>query len=169
MAGVLDTARFRAFIAMEIGCCPADVTAMVLGGHGDSMVPLPRHATVSGVPITELIPAERIEAIVDRTRKGGAEIVGLLQTGSAFYAPSASVAQMVGSILRDEHRILPTSAQLQGEYGLDDVFVGVPADLGAKGVEKIIEVDLNEDERAALHASAEAVRSTVEAWKSMSA
>ncbi len=169
MAGVLDTARFRAFIAMELGCAPGDVTAMVLGGHGDSMVPLPRHSTVSGIPITELIPADRIEAIVDRTRKGGAEIVGLLKTGSAFYAPSAAVTQMVASILRDEKRILPTCVQLTGEYGLDDVFVGVPAKLGSSGVEEVIELDLNDEEMAALHSSADAVRETVAAWKGMNA
>jgi len=167
MAGVLDTARFRAFIAMEVGCAPGDVTAMVLGGHGDSMVPLPRHSTVSGIPITQLIPAERIEAIVDRTRKGGAEIVGLLKQGSAFYAPAAAVAQMVGSILRDEKHILPTCVQLKGEYGLDDVFVGVPARLGSAGVEQVVQVDLSEDELADLQASAAHVQGTVEAWKTM--
>lgn len=169
MAGVLDTARFRAFISMEIGCSPEDVTAMVLGGHGDSMVPLPRHATVSGIPITELISAARIEEIVERTRKGGAEIVGLLKTGSAFYAPAAAVTQMVASILRDEKRILPTCVKLQGEYGLQNVFVGVPAKLGKAGVEDIIELDLNDEETNALRQSAEAVRQTVTAWQQMSA
>lgn len=165
MAGVLDTARFRAFIAMEVGCSPEDVTAMVLGGHGDSMVPLPRHSTVSGIPISELIPQERIDAIVQRTRDGGAEIVGLLKQGSAFYAPAAAVAQMVASILRDEKRILPTCVQLAGEYGLQDVFVGVPARLGRGGVEAVIELDLNADEAQALQTSAEHVRETVAAWE----
>ncbi|NSW58720.1 MAG: malate dehydrogenase [Armatimonadetes bacterium] len=167
MAGVLDTARFRAFIAMELDCSPEDVTAMVLGGHGDSMVPLPRHSTVSGIPVTELIPEDRLASIVQRTRDGGAEIVGLLKTGSAFYAPSAAVTQMVASILRDEKRILPTCVQLTGEYGLDDVFVGVPAKLGKSGIEQIIELDLNEEESAALRKSADAVRETVNAWKAM--
>lgn len=167
MAGVLDTARFRTFIAMEIGCSPEDVIAMVLGGHGDSMVPLPRHATVSGIPVTELIPEDRLTSIVQRTRDGGAEIVGLLKTGSAFYAPGAAVTQMVASILRDEKRILPTCVHLQGEYGLDDVFVGVPARLGKSGIEEIIEVDLNAEESQALARSASAVRETVDAWKSM--
>jgi len=169
MAGVLDTARFCTFIAQEVGGSPQDVTAMVLGGHGDSMVPLPRHATVSGIPVTELIPPDRLEQIVQRTRDGGAEIVGLLKTGSAFYAPAASVTAMVASILRDEKRILPTCVRLQGEYGLSDVFVGVPARLGRSGVEDIIELDLSADEQAALSASAAAVRETVGAWKAMSA
>lgn len=169
MAGVLDTARFCTFIAQEVGGSPQDVTAMVLGGHGDSMVPLPRHATVSGIPVTELIPADRLEQIVQRTRDGGAEIVGLLKTGSAFYAPAASVTAMVASILRDEKRILPTCVRLQGEYGLTDVFVGVPARLGRSGVEGIIELDLSADEKAALEDSAAAVRETVEAWRAMSA
>ena len=140
---------------------------MVLGGHGDSMVPLPRHATVSGIPVTELIPEDRLASVVQRTRDGGAEIVGLLKTGSAFYAPGAAVTQMVASILRDEKRILPTCVHLQGEYGLDDVFVGVPARLGKSGIEEIIEVDLNAEESQALARSAAAVRETVDAWKSM--
>jgi malate dehydrogenase len=165
MAGVLDSARFRAFIALELGCSPADVTAMVLGGHGDAMVPLPRHATVAGVPVTELIAPERLAAIVERTRNGGAEIVSYLKTGSAFYAPSAAVAQMVAAILRDEKRLLPASVRLAGEYGLSDVFVGVPAVLGAGGVEKVVELRLTDEELAALHASASQVRETVEAWR----
>jgi len=143
------------------------VTAMVLGGHGDSMVPLPRHSTVSGIPVTELIPEDRLASIVQRTRDGGAEIVGLLKTGSAFYAPGAAVTQMVASILRDEKRILPTCVQLTGEYGLDDVFVGVPAKLGKNGIEQIIELDLNDEEADALRKSADAVRETVNAWKAM--
>lgn len=165
MAGVLDTARFRAFIAMEIGCHPSEVTAMVLGGHGDSMVPLPRHSTVSGIPVTQLIPADRLEAIVDRTRKGGGEIVSYLKTGSAFYAPAAAVTQMVASILGDEKRILPTCVKLEGEYGLDDVYMGVPAVLGAGGVERVVEVELDEQERAALDVSAGHVRETIAAWE----
>lgn len=164
MAGVLDTARFCTFIAMELGCSAADVTAMVLGGHGDSMVPLPRHATVSGIPVTELIPAERLAQIVDRTRNGGAEIVSYLKTGSAFYAPSASVVQMVAAIARDEKRILPACVELQGEYGLQGVFVGVPCVLGAKGLERVIELDLTEEEVAALHKSAADVKATVDTW-----
>jgi len=176
MAGVLDNARFRTFIAMELGCSPQDVTAMVLGGHGDAMVPLPRHSTVSGVSITELIPQNRIDEIVERTRRGGAEIVSCLKTGSAFYAPAAAVTQMVASILRDEKRILPTSVQLLGEYGLEDVFAGVPARLGRGGVEEIIEVELEEvieveltdEEMAALHRSAEAVQEVVARWEQLS-
>ena len=168
MAGVLDSARFRAFIAMEIGCSAQDVTAMVLGGHGDSMVPLPRHATVSGIPITQLICAERIDDILQRTRNGGGEIVGLLKSGSAFYAPAAAVTQMVASILGDEKRILPTCVRLDGEYGLSDVFLGVPARLGKGGVEQVIELDLDEGEMCALHASAQVVRETVSSWQGMS-
>ncbi len=167
MAGVLDSSRFRAFIAMELGCCPSEVTAMVLGGHGDSMVPLPRHSTVSGIPVTQLIPVERLEAIVERTRKGGGEIVSYLKTGSAFYAPSAAVAQMVGSMLRDEKRILPTCVSLQGEYGLEDVFLGVPAVLGSGGMERVIEIELDEQERAALQASADQVRATIAQWQQL--
>lgn len=169
MAGVLDTARFCTFIAQEVGCSPQDVTAMVLGGHGDSMVPLPRHSTVSGIAVTELIAPERLASIVQRTRDGGAEIVALLKSGSAFYAPAAAVTQMVASLLRDEKRILPTCVRLQGEYGLHDVFVGVPAKLGRSGVESVIEVSLTADEQAALAASAAAVRETVGAWTAMSA
>ncbi len=165
MAGALDSARFRCFIAQELGCSPADVQAMVLGGHGDSMVPLPRHATVAGVPVTELIAPERLEQIVQRTRDGGAEIVSLLKTGSAFYAPASGVAQMVGAIVRDEKRLLPVSVLLQGEYGIHDTFVGVPVKLGAAGVEEIVELDLTDAELAALQASAAHVRATVAAWE----
>ncbi|MFO7946747.1 MAG: malate dehydrogenase [Armatimonadota bacterium] len=167
MAGVLDTARFRAFIAMELGCCPADVTAMVLGGHGDSMVPLPRYSTVSGIPVTQLIEPERLAEIIDRTRKGGGEIVSYLKDGSAFYAPSAAVAQMCAAILRDEKRILPASVRLVGEYGLDDVFVGVPAVLGSEGVEDVIEMDLDDDELEALHESADHVRETIDVYEAL--
>jgi len=158
MAGVLDSARLRAFIAMELGVSVNNVGAMVLGGHGDSMVPLPRYSTVSGVPITELMPPERIEALVDRTRKGGAEIVGLLKQGSAYYAPSASAACMAASIIRDEKRLLPAAVRLSGQYGLNDVFAGVPVKLGSQGVEEIIELELTDTEMSALHESAEKVR-----------
>ncbi len=168
MAGALDTARFRAFIGMELGCASSDVQAMVLGGHGDSMVPLASSATVGGVPITQLIEPGRLEEIIQRTRDGGAEIVGLLKTGSAFYAPSAGVTEMVGSILRNENKVMPVSVLLQGEYGIEDTFVGVPVKLGAGGVEDIIEVKLSDDENAALRASAEHVRETVAAWERLS-
>ncbi len=164
MAGGLDTARFCTFIAQELNCSPADVQAVVLGGHGDSMVPLPRYATVGGVAVTELISPDRLEEIIERTRNGGAEIVSHLKTGGAYYAPAAAVAQMVGAIVRDEKRILPASVLLQGEYGLNDVFVGVPVKLGAGGVEEIIELDLTEEELSALHESAEHVRSTIARW-----
>ena len=158
MAGILDSARFRSFIAMELGVSVKDVRTMVLGGHGDSMVPLPRYSTVSGVPITELMTDERIDALVDRTRNGGAEIVGLLKQGSAYYAPSASVACMVESIVRDQKRLLPAAVYLNGQYGLTDVVAGVPVRLGAEGVEEIIELELTDIEMAALHTSAEHVR-----------
>jgi malate dehydrogenase len=161
MAGVLDTARFRTFIAQELNVSVRDVQAYVLGGHGDSMVPLSRLCTAGGVPISELIPAERIEQIVQRTRDGGAEIVKLLGTGSAYYAPSASVLQMVDAILLDKKMILPCTVYLQGEYGIHDLFIGVPAKLGSKGLEQIIEVELTDQERALLHKSADAVQEVV--------
>lgn len=167
MAGVLDSARFRAFIAMELGVSVKDVEAMVLGGHGDSMVPLPRYANVGGVPIGALIPEDRIAALIERTRKGGAEIVGLLKTGSAYYAPSASVVAMAASILRDEHRALPACVRLDGQYGINGVFAGVPVVLGQGGVEQIVELELTADELAALRASAEHVRETIEKLKSL--
>ncbi len=163
-AGVLDSARFRTFIAMELGVSPRDVTAFVLGGHGDTMVPLPRYSTVAGIPITHLLAKERIDAIVERTRDGGGEIVRLLGT-SAYYAPAASVAEMVEAILLDENRILPCSTYLQGQYGIDGLYVGVPIKLGAGGVKEVIEIELTEEERAALHRSAAAVRELVEAMK----
>lgn len=161
MAGVLDTARFRTFIAQEVGASVRDVQAYVLGGHGDTMVPLSRMCTVAGVPISQLIPAERIEQIVQRTRDGGAEIVKLLGTGSAYFAPSASVLQMVDSILLDKKMIMPCAVYLQGEYGIKNLFVGVPAKLGAKGIEQVIEIELSSDERALLQKSADAVQELV--------
>jgi malate dehydrogenase len=163
MAGVLDTARYRTFIAMELGVSVEDVHGFVLGGHGDTMVPLPRYTSVAGVPITQLLPRDRIEAIVDRARNGGAEIVNLLKTGSAYYAPSASVVDMVDSILLDNKRVLPCAALLEGEYGINGIFVGVPCVLGARGLEKVLEIDLDDQERAALHRSADAVRELWEA------
>ena len=162
MAGILDTARYRTFIAQELQVSVRDVFALVLGGHGDTMVPLPSMATVGGVAITELMPQDRVEAIVNRTRNGGAEIVGLLQSGSAFYAPSAAAVEMVDAILLDQKRILPCAAYLQGEYGVEDLFVGVPLKLGASGVEEIVELDLQNDELEELRNSAGAVRELVE-------
>jgi malate dehydrogenase len=154
-AGVLDSARFATFIAMELDVSMEDISAMVLGGHGDEMVPLPRYTTVSGIPITELLSTDVINKLIDRTQKGGAEIVDLLKTGSAFYAPAASVTQMVESILKNKKRILPCSAYLKGEYGISDVFVGVPIKLGINGVEEIIELKLTESELTALRNSAD--------------
>jgi malate dehydrogenase len=169
MAGVLDSARFRTFIAEELGVSVTNTHAFVLGGHGDTMVPLPRYSTVGGVPITELLTAERIEALVQRTRDGGAEIVGLLKTGSAFYAPAASTAQMVDAILNDRHMILPCAALLQGQYGVDGLFVGVPVRLGRSGIEEIVEIELTPAEREAFDASAGAVRSLVDTLARMAA
>jgi malate dehydrogenase len=158
MAGVLDSARYRSFLAAELQVSVEDVHGFVLGGHGDSMVPLPRYTSVAGVPLPQLLPADRIERIVARTRNGGAEIVSLLKTGSAYYAPSASVVEMVDAILLDKKRVLPCAAYLEGEYGISGIFLGVPCLLGAGGVEKVLEVDLSDDERAALQGSAAAVR-----------
>jgi len=160
-AGVLDSARFRTFIARELDVSVEDVTAFVLGGHGDTMVPLPRYSTVAGIPITELLPPDRLEAIVQRTRDGGAEIVGLLKTGSAFYAPSSAMMAMVDSIVLDKKRVLPCAAYLTGEYGIDGLFVGVPVKLGARGIEEIIQITLLPDEQAALQRSAQAVRDLI--------
>ena len=162
MAGILDTARYRTFIAQELQVSVRDVFALVLGGHGDTMVPLPSMATVGGVAITELMPQDSVEAIVDHTRNGGAEIVGLLQSGSAFYAPSAAAVEMVDAILLNQKRILPCAAYLQGEYGVEDLFVGVPLKLGASGIEEILELDLQNDELEELRNSAGAVRELVE-------
>ena len=158
MAGVLDSARFRSFIALELDVSVEDTHAFVLGGHGDSMLPLPRYSTVAGIPLPALLSADRIEALVERTRKGGGEIVQLLGSGSAYYAPSAAVAEMVESIVKDKKRILPCAAYLEGEYGLEGVFVGVPVKLGRRGIEQIVEIELQPEERAALERSAEEVR-----------
>ena len=153
-AGILDSARMRAFVAMELGVSVENIHCYVLGGHGDEMVPLTRASNVAGVPLEDILPAGRLEAIVDRTRKGGGEIVSLLKTGSAYYAPAAAIAQMADAILKDKHLIVPASAYLQGEYGLNDIFFGVPAQLGRKGVEKVIEYKLSEQEMADLQKSA---------------
>jgi malate dehydrogenase len=161
MAGVLDSARFRAFIADELKVSVENVTAFVLGGHGDTMVPLPRYSTVAGIPITELIEKSRLEALVQRTRDGGAEIVKYLKTGSAYYAPSAAATEMVEAILKDKKKILPCAAYLQGEYGINGLYVGVPVKLGAKGIEQIIEIKLTAEEKAGLDKSATAVKELV--------
>lgn len=158
MGGVLDSARFRTFIAMELGVSVENTHAFVLGGHGDSMVPLPRYSTVAGIPITELMTKEQIERIVGRTRNGGAEIVSLLKTGSAYYAPSAATLEMIEAVLHDKKKILPCSVYLNGEYGVTGVFAGVPAKLGARGVEQVLEIKLNEQERTVFMKSVEAVR-----------
>ena len=158
MAGVLDTARYRSFIAMELGVSVESVTALVLGGHGDSMVPLPRLTTVGGIPLTELLPQDRIDAIVKRTANGGAEIVAFLKTGSAYYAPAASAVEMVASILHDKKKVLPCATWLTGQYGISGCFVGVPVKLGAAGVEQVYQLELTPTEKAALQASAKAVK-----------
>ncbi len=165
MAGVLDTARFRTFLALELNVSVADVSAYVLGGHGDTMVPLVRYTTVGGVPIEELISQDRIDAIVQRTRTGGAEIVRHLKTGSAFYAPAAAITQMVDAIVLDKNQVLPCAVYLQGEYGINDLFVGAPIKLGAGGVQEIIEIKLSSQEKEALNNSAEAVRDLVEVMR----
>lgn len=167
MAGVLDGARFRSFIAEETGVSVKDIQAFVLGGHGDTMVPMPRHCSIGGVPLTEFLSKEKIEALVDRTRNGGAEIVGLLKTGSAYYAPSASAVQMAEAILKDQHRILPCAAYLEGEYGIKDIFLGVLCRLGGKGLEKVVELELNETERAGLDNSIKHVKELVAALKNL--
>ena len=161
MAGVLDAARFAAFIAMELGVNAGDISPMVLGGHGDSMVPLARYTTVGGIPLTQLLPADAVERLADRTRKGGAEIVGLLKTGSAFYAPAASVYKMLEAIALGEDRVVPASVFATGQYGISDVYVGLPAVIGPGGVKRILEIELDADETAMLRESAERVRETV--------
>jgi malate dehydrogenase len=161
MAGVLDASRLQSFIAMELGVCSADVATMVLGGHGDLMLPLPRYCSVRGVPIPELMEAEAIARIVERTRNGGVEIVNLLQTGGAYFAPASSACLMIESILRNQSRLLPAAAYLDGEYDLHDIFLGVPCRLGCRGVESILEVQLTDEEQKALHLSAESVRKNI--------
>jgi malate dehydrogenase len=167
MAGVLDSARFRAFISMELNVSVENTHAFVLGGHGDTMVPLPRFSTVAGIPITELMARDRIDALVERTRNGGAEIVALLKTGSAYYAPASAAVEMAESILKDKKKILPCAAYLQGEYGQQDLFIGVPVKLGAKGVEDIIEITLTDEEKKALQKSANAVQELKDLLKTM--
>lgn len=167
MAGVLDSARFRTFVAMELGVSVEDVQALVLGGHGDTMVPLPRYTTVAGIPITELMSEQRIKELSERTANGGAEIVSLLKSGSAYYAPGAAAAQMAEAIVHDRNRVLPASVLLEGEYGVDGLYVGVPIKLGAGGVKDIIQLALSDDERAMLQHSADAVRGLVDAMKGL--
>ena len=167
MAGVLDSARFRAFIAMELVVSVENTHAFVMGGHGATMVPLPRYSTVAGIPITELISTQRIDALVERTRNGGAEIVGLLKTGSAFYAPSSGAVEMAEAILKDKKKILPCATYLEGEYGIQGLFIGVPVKLGASGVEEVVQITLTQDEQAALQRSANAVSDLVDAMKGL--
>ena len=168
MAGVLDTARYRAFLATELNVSPKDIQAVLMGGHGDTMVPLPRYTTVGGIPVTELIEEEKLNEIIERTKFGGGEIVKLLGT-SAWYAPGASAAQMVEAIVRDQRRIFPVCTWLQGEYGLNDIYLGVPVILGKNGIEKIIELDLNDDEKALLSESVDAVKSVMAVLDNMNA
>jgi len=167
MAGVLDTARYRTFIAERLNVSVEDIQALVLGGHGDTMVPLVSYTTIAGIPLTQFLGAEEIEALIDRTRKGGAEIVKYLKEGSAYYAPSAAVAQMVEAIEKDKKRILPCAAWMEGQYGISDTYLGVPCKLGRKGVEEIVEVELNDEERVALEKSAEHVRGTIAKMKDL--
>jgi len=166
-AGILDSARMRSFVAMETGVSVENIACYVLGGHGDEMVPLTRHSNVAGVPLREYLPADKLEAIVNRTRKGGGEIVNLLKTGSAYYAPAVAVTQMVEAILKDRHLIIPASAYLEGEYGLKDMFFGVPVQLGGGGVEKVIEYKLDAEEKASLEKSAAAVRDSISVLQSL--
>jgi len=167
MAGVLDSARFRAFISMELNVSVENTHAFVLGGHGDTMVPLPRYSTVAGIPITELLSGERIDALVERTRNGGAEIVGLLKTGSAYYAPSSAAVEMAESIIKDKKKILPCAVYLEGEYGIKDLFIGVPVKLGTAGAEEVIEITLTAEEKAALQKSAAAVQELKDVLKKL--
>lgn len=166
MAGILDTARYRAFLSTELGVSPKDIQAVLMGGHGDTMVPLPRYTTVAGIPVTELIDGEVLDGIVERTKKGGGELVKLMGT-SAWYAPGAAAAQMVESIVKDDGRIFPCCVYLEGEYGMNDIFLGVPVQLGKEGIKRIIELDLNDDEMALLQASEQAVREVMETYKAM--
>ncbi len=166
-AGILDSARMRAFVAAELGVSVENVSCFVMGGHGDEMVPLTRHSNVAGTPLRDVLQPDKLEAIVNRTRKGGGEIVSLLKTGSAYYAPAAAVTQMVEAILKDKHLIVPASAYMRGEYGLEEIFFGVPVQLGRRGIEKVIIYDLDSDERQALARSAEAVRQTTDALRSL--
>ena len=166
-AGILDSARMRAFVAMETGVSVENIDCYVLGGHGDEMVPLTRHSNIAGIPLRDYLPADRLEAILNRTRKGGGEIVNLLKTGSAFYAPSAAIAQMVEAILKDKHQIVPCAAYMQGEYGLNEMFFGVPVQLGRSGIERIVEYKLDTDEQAAFDKSAASVKETIEALKNL--
>lgn len=165
LSGALDSARLRAFIALELGVSVEDVQAMVIGGHADDMVPLPRYSTVSGIPITQLLQKERIDAIIERTRKAGGEIVGLLKTGSAYYAPSAAVAEMAESIIRDKKRVIPCAAYCEGEYGVKGMFIGVPVKLGSLGVEEIIEIELNAEEKRLFEESVSSVKRLIEEIK----
>jgi len=166
-AGILDSARMRAFVAMETGVSVENIACYVLGGHGDEMVPLTRHSNIAGIPLRDYLPADKLAAIVARTRKGGGEIVNLLKTGSAYYAPSAAVAQMAEAILKDKHLIVPCAAYVQGEYGLNDMFFGVPVMLGRKGVEKIVEYSMDDEEKALFEKSAAAVKETHDALRSL--
>ncbi len=166
-AGILDSARMRAFVAMETGVSVENIACYVLGGHGDEMVPLTRHSNVAGVPLREFLPPERLEAIVNRTRKGGAEVINLLKTGSAYYAPAAAITQMVEAILKDKHLIVPASAYMQGEYSLNEMFFGVPVQLGRSGLEKIVEYDLEAEEKFALEKSAAAVKESLSILRSL--
>jgi malate dehydrogenase len=165
MAGILDTTRFRTFLAMEINVSVESIQALVLGGHGDTMVPIPRYTTVSGIPVSHFIPQDRLDAIIDRTRKGGGEIVKYLKTGSAYYAPSLAVAEMVESIVKDKKKILPCAAYLEGEYGINGIYFGVPIKLGANGVEEIIEIDLTDEEKEMIKNSEAAVRTVIDLLK----
>jgi len=166
-AGILDSARMRAFVAMELGISVENIHCYVMGGHGDSMVPLTRHSNVAGVPLNEILLPDRLDAIVERTRKGGGEIVSLLKQGSAYYAPAAAITQMVEAILKNKHLIVPAAAYMQGEYGLEGIFFGVPTQLGRTGVEKVIEYQLNETEKDALQQSAQAVKESIKALQTL--
>ena len=166
-AGVLDSARMRAFVALETGVSVENIDCYVMGGHGDEMVPLTRHSNIAGIPLRDYLPAERLAAIVERTRKGGAEVINLLKTGSAYYAPAAAIAQMVEAILKDKHLIIPASAYMQGQYGLNDMFFGVPVMLGRAGIEKVLEYELDADEKTALEKSAAAVGDTLAALRNL--